>query len=77
MTQIFSLALTVLGSILPLLGSAMIPNGSQRWGAAMFAAVGLFLFVGFVSAPASSFMFGLCVGFLLATAKLATGIRFF
>jgi hypothetical protein len=77
MSDIFALLQGLLGAFIPLLGSAMIPNGSQRWGAAIFAAIGLFVFVNYIQNPdPPAFSIGLGIGFILATAKLATGIRF-
>lgn len=77
MSDIVSIGFFLLGGFLPLLCSGLIPNGYQRWAAAMFAAFGLFIFINHMtnSSP-SSFSVGMSVGFLLATAKLATGLRF-
>jgi succinate dehydrogenase/fumarate reductase cytochrome b subunit len=77
MGDIFSFLQGLLGVVLALIGSAMIPNGSQRWGAAIFAAIGVFVFFNFLNNPAPApFSVGLGIGLALASAKLATGIRF-
>jgi hypothetical protein len=66
----------LLGCALPLLLSALVPNGRQRWGAAVFALLGAGLFCGLGADPATPFGGGLATGFILASAKLATGLRF-
>ena len=77
MNDIVAILIGLLGIVIPMTGSAMIPNGAQRWGAAIFALVGLFIFINYMHNPApSAFAVGLGIGFILATAKLATGIRF-
>lgn len=78
MDDIAAVLTALVGCIVPLIGSAMIPNGSQRWGAAIFAAIGLFVFINFMSSheSPSAFAVGLGIGFMLSTIKLATGLRF-
>ena len=76
MQDIIAIVKTLVGIAIPLLGSAMIPDGLQRWGAAVFGAIGIFVFIGFVTgSEPSSFAIGLGIGMILATLKLATGLR--
>ncbi len=76
MQDLFAIAIALVGIAIPLLGSAMIPNGIQRWAAALFAVIGLFVFFSYISAPSpSAFAVGLGIGFILATVKLTTGLR--
>lgn len=78
MSQILSLLYGTFALCLPLIGTALVPNGYQRIGAAAFAVVGLGTLVSFFGAvEPSSFATGLMVGFILATLKLALGIRVF
>src|SRR3546814_10430746 len=44
MKDIINVILGMIGAFLPLLCSGLIPNGYQRWAAAMFAAAGIFVF---------------------------------
>jgi hypothetical protein len=74
--QIVGALLFLLGVVIPMLGSAMIPNGSQRWGAAIFSLLGIGLFLGIGGYGANPLTIGMGVGFMLASAKLATGLRF-
>ena len=77
MSDLVNIAMAMLGGFLPLLFSGLIPNGYQRWAAAMFAGIGIFVFVSQMRAPeVSSFSVGMGIGFVLATAKLTTGLRF-
>jgi hypothetical protein len=77
MNDIVNAIFGIIGAFLPLLCSGLIPNGYQRWAAAMFAAAGLFVFAGHMTnANPSAFAVGMGIGFVLATAKLATGLRF-
>lgn len=77
MSDLIAIAMALVGAMLPLFCSGLIPNGYQRWAAAMFAAVGIVVFVSHMTNPAPSpFSIGMSIGFVLATAKLATGLRF-
>jgi hypothetical protein len=77
MSDLVAIGYAVIGAFLPLLGSGLIPNGIQRWAAALFAVIGLFVFFNHMTNDdPSSFSVGLGIGFLLATIKLATGLRF-
>jgi MFS-type transporter involved in bile tolerance (Atg22 family) len=66
----------ILGTIMPLIGSAMVPNGYQRWGAAIFSLIGIAILIGLLRCGSSPFHAGLATGFVLASMKLATGLRF-
>ncbi len=76
LAQIAGALLFLLGTCLPMLGSAMIPNGSQRWGAAVFSLLGIGVFIGIGGTGATPLTTGIGTGFILASAKLATGLRF-
>src|SRR3546814_9729124 len=68
MKDIINVILGMIGAFLPLLCSGLIPNGYQRWAAAMFAAAGIFVFAGHMTNPnPSAFAVGMGVGFVLAT----------
>src|SRR3546814_14478775 len=75
MKDIINVILGMIGAFLPLLCSGLLPNGYQRWAAAMFAAAGIFVFAGHMTNPnPSPFAVGIDAGFVLATAKLTTGL---
>ena len=77
MSDLIAIAFALIGAALPLLCSGLVPNGEQRWAAAMFAAVGIVVFINQMgSSSPSPFSTGMGIGFVLATAKLATGLRF-
>lgn len=77
MEQLLNIPVILLGCFLPLLVTAMVPGGSQRMAAAIFALIGIGMFARFgATTEPSTFALGLAIGFMLATAKLATGIRF-
>src|SRR3546814_5478808 len=68
MKDVINVILGMIGAFLPLLCSGLIPNGYQRWAAAMFAAAGIFVFAGHMTNPnPSAFAVGMGVGFVLAT----------
>ncbi len=73
---LFAGALMLVSAVLPLILSGMIPNGKQRWAAAIFALLGIFIFGGYIQATETTpYALGLGIGFLIATVKLTTGIR--
>lgn len=74
--EIVSAILFGVGACLPMLGSAMVPNGSQRWGAAAFSLLGIGVLLGIGYIGSTPFALGVGVGFMIASAKLATGLRF-
>lgn len=76
MTDIVAIAVFLVGCILPLLGSAMVPDRSQRLGAAAFSAIGIAITLGIAWNGSTPFHAGLAVGFVLASIKLLTGLRF-
>jgi VIT1/CCC1 family predicted Fe2+/Mn2+ transporter len=65
----------ILGVFLPLLGSALVPNGWQRLGAALFALIAICVVTGMLGGS-NPLRWGLSVGFVLAATKLTAGIRF-
>jgi hypothetical protein len=71
-----NIGLFIFGCAIPLVGSAMVPNGWQRPGAAVFALISVGVFLGFGADPATPIGAGIATGFVLASAKLLTGIRF-
>lgn len=76
MSDILTALIVLLGITLALLGSALIPNGLQRWGSAAFAVIGIAVFASYMTSEnPSSFALGLGIGLILATFKLATGLR--
>jgi MFS-type transporter involved in bile tolerance (Atg22 family) len=74
--DLWAIFIFVVGAVLPLLGSAMIPNGRQRMAGAIFALIGIAVLVGMVGNPSNAMRWGLSVGFILAATKLVAGIRF-
>jgi len=65
----------LLGITLPLLGSALVPNGWQRIGGALFALIAIGVVMGMMGGS-NALRWGLSVGFVLAATKLTAGIRF-
>lgn len=74
--ELWSIFVFVIGAILPLLGTAMIPNGGQRIAGAIFALIGIAVLAGMVGHPSNAMRWGLSVGFILGATKLVAGIRF-
>lgn len=71
-----NIGMFILGCAGPLVGSAMVPNGWQRPGAAVFALLAVGVFLGLGTDPATPLGAGVAAGFVLASAKLLVGIRF-
>ena len=66
----------LVGLPLPLLASAMVPDGWQRIGGAVFALIGIGVFSGMLMDGANPLRWGLSLGLILASLKLTTGLRF-
>jgi VIT1/CCC1 family predicted Fe2+/Mn2+ transporter len=71
-----AIILFMLGAFLPLLASAMVPNGWQRIGGALFSVIALAVMTGMLGGTANALRWGLSIGFSLAALKLTTGLRF-
>ena len=71
-----SIGFFLLGIVLPLLLTAMVPNGLQRTGSAVLALLGIGILIGLLRAGSTPFHAGLATGFVLASIKLLTGLRF-
>lgn len=75
MSDLLEIGQFLLGAVIPLFLTLLVPPTSQRIGACIYALVGIALFVGLLTDP-STFAIGLGVGFMLAASKLAFGLRF-
>ena len=71
-----AILLFAFGGIIPLILSAMVPNGYQRIGGALCALVGIALAIGMIGVEGNAMRWGLVAGFSLASIKLAAGLRF-
>jgi hypothetical protein len=76
MSQIVTGLLFMLGVIMPLIGTGMIPRGSQRMGGAVFALMGMGVIFGIGGYGSTPISLGIGVGLMLGSAKLITGISF-
>ncbi|MAM83256.1 MAG: hypothetical protein CL472_01070 [Acidobacteria bacterium] len=71
-----AILLFAFGTIIPLILSAMVPNGFQRIGGAVCALLGIALAIGMIGVEGNAMRWGLVTGFSLASIKLAAGLRF-
>ena len=71
-----SIGLFLVGTCLPLILTAMVPNGLQRMGSAVLALLGIGVLIGLLRAGSTPLHAGLATGFILASIKLLTGLRF-
>ncbi len=67
----------IIGFIIPMILSAMVPSKNSRVGAMIFCLIGIGFLIGMMQTGSSSFSAGLASGFTLASLKLLTNIRFF
>ena len=77
MNDLQAIALFVLGAMLPLFASAMVPRGRHSTGAILFSLIGLCVLVGMSISGHTAFGVGIACGIGLAATKLAAGIRYF
>lgn len=71
-----AILLFAFGTVIPLILSAMVPNGFQRIGGAVCALLGIALAIGMIGIEGNAMRWGLVTGFSLASIKLAAGLRF-
>lgn len=71
-----AILLFIFGTVIPLILSAMVPNGYQRIGGALCALIGIALAIGMIGVEGNAMKWGLITGFSLASIKLAAGLRF-
>lgn len=75
-SQLLSIAVAIVGCLLPLILSGLIPNGFQRWAGAISCLIGSAFLLGIAHFGSSYFNVGMGIGFVLAAIKLVAGIRF-
>lgn len=75
-TKLFAVATGIFAVLLPLILSALVPHGFQRWGGAIFCLLGIAFLCGLSQFSSTHFSIGMGIGFILASLKLITGIRF-
>ena len=71
-----AILLFIFGTIIPLIASAMVPNGYQRFGGAICALLGIAIAIGMIGVEGNPMRWGLVAGFSLASIKLSAGLRF-
>lgn len=75
-SEFWAIFLFVVSVFMPLIASAMVPNGWQRIGGAIFALLGIGVMSGILVEGANAMRWGLSLGLVLASIKLSAGLRF-